>query len=167
VLISLLTAWVIVILYFSKYPLEDLDKVATVNMQNVRFFRLTILYAAFAFVISLIREVVKDMEDLEGDRKYGCRTMPIVWGLNATKVFVAVWLIVLIASLILLQLYVIQMGWWVNIGYSIVCILIPLFYVFNQLFKAKTAADFSHLSTVIKIVMLTGILSMVFFKINP
>ena len=28
----------------------------------------------------------KDMEDMEGDRRYGCKTMPIVWGLNATKV---------------------------------------------------------------------------------
>ncbi len=167
ILISMLTAWVIGVLYFSKYPLEDINKVVSPNMQNVRFFRLTVLYAAFAFIISLIREVVKDMEDLEGDRKYGCRTMPIVWGVNASKVFVAVWLIVLIAVLIILQLYVVQMGWWINIGYSLIFILLPLFYVFSKLFKAKTPTDYHHLSSVIKIIMLAGIISMVFFKINP
>ncbi|MFX8860325.1 UbiA family prenyltransferase, partial [Acinetobacter baumannii] len=81
--------------------------------------RLGIVFTSFAFVISIIREVVKDMEDMEGDRRYGCTTMPIVWGLNATKVFVAVWLIVLIAALTLLQVYALTFGWWLSIAYSL------------------------------------------------
>jgi 4-hydroxybenzoate polyprenyltransferase len=43
------------------------------------------VYTSFAFIISLIREVIKDMEDMDGDRKYGCRTMPIVWGLKCKQ----------------------------------------------------------------------------------
>ena len=62
-----------------------------------RFIRISILYAGFAFIISLIREVVKDMEDMDGDARYGCKTMPIVWGIPASKMFVAVWLVVLIS----------------------------------------------------------------------
>lgn len=164
ILISVLTAWVIGILYFSKYPLSGFPNSEYSYQQNVRFFRLSVLYAAFAFIISLIREVIKDMEDIEGDRRYGCRTMPIVWGLNVSKVFVSVWLIVLMATLIILQLYVIQLGWWMSIGYCIILILAPLFYVFRKLFKAQTAADFHHLSVVIKMLMFSGILSMLFFR---
>ena len=163
-LISLLTAWVIGILYFSKYPLNGFPNSNYSFSQNASFFRLSILYTGFAFVISLIREVVKDLEDIEGDRKYGCKTMPILWGVNASKVFISVWLIVLIATLFILQLYVIQLGWWWSILYCLVFIISPLIYVFKKLFLAKTAAHFHHLSVVIKFVMFTGILSMAFFR---
>ncbi len=167
ILISLLTAWVIGILYFSKYPLDAINTISQPNTQNVRFFRLTILYAAFAFVITLIREVIKDLEDVEGDRKYGCKTMPIIWGLNVSKTFVAVWMIVLIGTLVLLQLYVIQMGWWWSIGYCLLMIVIPLLFAFKKLFKANSAEDFHQLSNIIKFVMFSGIVSMVFFRIYP
>ncbi len=46
---------------------------------------LVILYAMFAFGISLIREIIKDMEDVRGDASHGCRTLPIVWGIPRTK----------------------------------------------------------------------------------
>jgi 4-hydroxybenzoate polyprenyltransferase len=164
VLISLMTAWVIGILYFSKYPLNNFPNSNYSSNQNVRFFRLSVLYAGFAFVISLIREVVKDLEDMEGDRKYGGRTMPIVWGVNASKVFISVWLIVLITTLIILQLYVIQLGWWFSILYCLILIIAPLIYVFKKMFSAHTPSDYHHLSIIIKMVMFTGILSMIFFR---
>jgi 4-hydroxybenzoate polyprenyltransferase len=163
VLISLLTAWVILILFFSKHPLH-IDSILEVHHDEVRFFRLTILYSAFAFIISLIREVVKDMEDIEGDRKYGCKTMPIVWGLNPSKVFVAVWMIVLIAVLCILQFYVLGLGWWQSALYCIVLIVFPLLVSLRLLFKANKPTDFHRISSIIKWVMFTGILSMVFFK---
>eukprot|EP01136_Pigoraptor_vietnamica_P045478 Opistho-1_new@23481 len=76
VLISVLTAWVILVIFFAKYPLS-IRSLLLADHNEIRFFRFAILYASFAFIISLIREVVKDMEDVEGDRKYGCRTMPM------------------------------------------------------------------------------------------
>jgi 4-hydroxybenzoate polyprenyltransferase len=165
-LISILTAWVLLILFFSKTPLQ-LNNVLASGEKEIRFFRLTILYASFAFIVSLIREVIKDVEDRVGDAKYGCRTIPIVWGLTATKVFVAVWLVVLISVLIILQLYVLPMGWWESMAYCLVAIIIPLVWVVIKLLTAQTEKDFGKLSTVIKIVMLTGILSMVFFRYYP
>ena len=164
IVISLLTAWVIVILYFSKYPLQ-MNNLLTIDHNEIRLFRFMIVYACFAFVISLIREVIKDMEDVDGDRKYGCRTMPIVWGVNASKVFVAVWLIVLIAALVILQLYVVPFGWWYSILYCILLIIMPLLWILVKLFSARTPKDFHTLSTVVKLVMFTGILSMIFFRI--
>ena len=162
VLISLLTAWVIGIIFLSKMNL-GLMRGEGDEILHVRFFRFAILYGGFAFIISLIREVIKDMEDMEGDRKYGCRTMPIVWGLNASKVFVAVWLIVLISALVILQIYVLQYGWWLSIVYCVLFIIVPLLWIFNKLFAANASQDFHILSSAIKIIMLTGILSMLFF----
>ncbi len=164
VLISLLTAWVILIIFFSKYPLH-IRSLLLVDRDEVRFFRFMVLYASFAFIISLIREVIKDMEDMEGDRKYGCRTMPILWGVNASKVFVAVWIVVLIAMVAVVQFYVLPFGWWHSAVYCIFFIIAPLIWIFQKLFRAQSSEDFHKLSSVIKLVMLTGILSMIFFKI--
>lgn len=162
IVISLLTAWTILILFFVK--LSPADALGSDNPANYKFFRFAFLYAGFAFIISLIREAIKDMEDLPGDEKNGCRTMPIVWGVNATKVYVAVWLIVLVALLVIIQVYVLQFRWWWPVGYTALLIIAPLIYVFIKLFKASEPAEFHHLSNLTKFVMLMGIFSMIFFR---
>ena len=162
IVISLLTAWVILIISFSEiriFPGSNITSLEEIN----KITRIGALYAAFAFIITLIREAIKDMEDLHGDLRYGCKTMPIVWGVNATKVYVAVWLIVLIASIAILQIYVIRFGWWWPVTYSGVFILLPLIYILARLRRAKSDRDFHHLSTWTKVVMFTGIVSMIFF----
>ena len=161
VIVSLLTAWTFFIIFFSKVSLAD--AVGAGNTNHYKFFRLTVLYAGFAFIISLIREAIKDMEDMEGDAKYGCKTMPIVWGLNATKVYVAVWLIVLIAVLIVVQVYILQFRWWLPIAYGIAAIIFPLMVVLFKLKKSVTVKHFHQLSAITKLVMFTGIASMIFF----
>ena len=161
IVIALLTAWTILIIFFSKISLAD--AFGNEDMAEHKFFRIAFLYAGFAFISTLIREAIKDMEDREGDEKYGCRTMPIVWGMNAAKVYVAVWLIALIAILVLVQVYVLQFRWWWPAVYSIALIILPLVYIFYRLFKANTAKDFHSLSNWTKLVMLTGIISMIFF----
>ena len=162
--ISLLTAWVILILCFSEsgylfYTAVDPD----LNAAHIKITRLGFLYAGFAFISSLVREAIKDMEDMIGDERYGCRTMPIVWGVNATKVYTAVWLIVLIAMLVMVQVYVLQFRWWVPVAYSILLVILPLLYILYHLYRATSATQFHHLSSMTKLVMFTGILSMIFF----
>jgi 4-hydroxybenzoate polyprenyltransferase len=161
-LIALLTAWVILVISISEF------RVITGNMPELtaainKITRLGFLYAGFAFISSLIREAIKDIEDLQGDEKYGCRTMPVVWGVNATKVYVAVWLIVIVALLIVLQVYVVQYQWWWPMVYSIVFIIAPFVYIFFRLRKARSSKDYHALSNWMKGVMLAGILSMIFF----
>ncbi len=161
IVISLLTAWTILIIFFSKVDLAD--AFGTGNTNQTKFFRLTVLYSGFAFIISLIREAIKDMEDMPGDSKYNCRTMPIVWGVNATKVYAAVWLVVLMAILVILQVYVLQFKWWLAIAYSIPAIIFPLLIILFRLRKSVSTQDFHQLSTMTKFVIFTGILSMLFF----
>ena len=161
IVISLLISWTILIVFFSKVSLADAFVAGDGN--QYKLFRITILYAGFAFIITLIREVIKDIEDMEGDAKYGCKTMPIVWGVNATKVYIAVWLIVLLAVLIIVMFYILQFQWWLPVAYAIATILFPLVVVLFKLKKSVTAQHFHKLSTITKLVMFTGILSMLFF----
>jgi 4-hydroxybenzoate polyprenyltransferase len=162
VIISLLTAWVILVLYMAEirpWSYGIFYKLLS------RLFKFAILYGGFAFMISLIREAIKDIEDMQGDERHGCRTMPIVWGVNAAKVFVATWIVVLIGSLVVIQFYVLQNGWWVILPYCAILIIAPLIWVLRGLYRASTPADYHRLSSYIKAVMLAGILSMIFIKI--
>lgn len=161
ILISLLTAWVILVVTWCENSYLINKKI---DLGGNKILRITFLYAGFAFIISLIREVIKDMEDIEGDRKYGCRTIPIAWGMNAAKIFASVWMVVLIAVLIIVQMYALHLGWWLSVAYCLLVIVAPLLWIFRQLFSARTPPDFHTLSSFIKLVMFTGILSMVFFR---
>ncbi len=162
ILISLLTAWVILIISISEMKFITANMPDSIEAVN-KITRLGFLYAAFAFISSLIREAIKDIEDMQGDAKYGCRTMPIAWGVNATKVYIAVWLVVIVALLIILQIYVWPYQWWWPMIYSVVFIMAPFAFIFLRLRMAKSKKDYHTLSNWTKLVMLTGILSMIFF----
>ena len=159
--ISLLTAWTILIIFFSKLSLADAT--GSNGVAHAQFFRISFLYAGFAFIISLIREAVKDLEDIPGDQKYGCRTLPIVWGVNAAKLYAMIWIIILLGLLLVLQFYVLQFRWWGLIAYSLTLVMAPLVHILIQLSKPLNTAHYHRLSNWTKLVMLTGILSMLFF----
>jgi 4-hydroxybenzoate polyprenyltransferase len=164
IVISALTAWVILVLLVAELPGwwtgELVDE--TEKFTVARLSRIGILYAGFAFILTLIREVIKDMEDIEGDRKEGCTTMPITWGTQASKVYTGVWMVVLIVSLVITQVYVIQFGWWLSATYVFGFVVLPLLLIFKKLPGAYTNQHFSELSRQVKWVMLLGILSMIF-----
>lgn len=167
ILISLLTAWTVWVVYLAEViPWWRLPAVTPLQtLALTKLLRLAALYAGFAFIISLVREVVKDIEDVEGDRRGGCRTMPIMWGIPVSKTFSAVWLVVLISILLIMQIYVVQFGWWLSVIYLLLLVVIPLCLVLRWLYFANTKAHYSRLSSWIKTIMLTGILSMLFFLI--
>src|SRR5688572_1506601 len=125
VIISLLTAWVVMVIGFVTHyrMITDIPYYGAENAS--RLLRFTFLYAGFAFIICLIREVVKDIEDMPGDAKYGCRTMPIVWGVHVSKVFAGTWLAVLTAALFIVFAYVLQFKWWLTAAYCLLFVIIP------------------------------------------
>jgi 4-hydroxybenzoate polyprenyltransferase len=164
IIISLLTGWVVLVLYVAISPIGL--QVPEGNQMNVltRVYKFAVLYGGFAFIISLIREVVKDIEDMEGDARYGCRTMPISWGVPVSKMFVTIWLVILIASLVIVQVYALQIRWWFSVLYSVVFIIVPLLMILRKLGPANRPGQFHEISTLTKLVMLTGILSMLFIN---
>ncbi len=119
---------------------------------------LTVIYALFAFFITLVREIIKDLEDLKGDDTFGCRTLPIVWGMRKTKSFI--YFLVAIFSLTVIVLHV-----WVAplpILFFGFFLFLPLVAAVGWLVRADTKRDFYQLSQFCKIIMLAGILSMAF-----
>jgi 4-hydroxybenzoate polyprenyltransferase len=163
VIISLLTSWVVLVLYVCEAGIgfHRLEGGQLTFVKSV--YKWAILYGGFAFMASLIREVVKDMEDMAGDARYGCRTMPIVWGLRSTKVFTAVWVIVLFFSVFAVAVYALMLSREMLALYLATAVMLPVASTGVKIHKAFTSADFAKLSRLLKIVMLTGILSMLFF----
>jgi 4-hydroxybenzoate polyprenyltransferase len=164
IVISLLTAWVVLVIYVCETRV-NFARLPPGHLAFIKFvFKAAVIYGGFAFIISLIREVVKDMEDIEGDARYQCKTMPIVWGIPATKLFVSVWMIVLAGALLIFFVYALQVGWWVMAGYVLLMVLMPVIVAFRKLLAAGNSAEYRKVSTLIKGIMLLGILSMIFFN---
>ncbi|MCH5721212.1 UbiA prenyltransferase family protein [Niabella hibiscisoli] len=75
------------------------------------------------------------------------------------------WLTILIIMLLVIQFYVLQFRWWWAVVYCFVAIVVPLLFIFTKLIKAQSTSDYHQLSSHTKMVMLTGILSMLLFYI--
>lgn len=114
---------------------------------------LILCYAVFAAFITLIREIIKDMEDLKGDLRFGCKTLPIVFGIAKTK-----WIIYAVSIIFMITVFFLirTVDTILPIGLSLVLILL-IFAVS----KADRIKDYNRLSTFCKFIMLAGILSMV------
>ncbi|MCS7003749.1 MAG: geranylgeranylglycerol-phosphate geranylgeranyltransferase [Cytophagales bacterium] len=115
-------------------------------------------FAAFSFLISLIREIIKDIEDIRGDMQFGCKTLPIVWGIRKTKALIYILLLILVFLMISLG-YVLQievMRWY------LILMILPLFYFVKKLYWADTKKAYHELSSLCKYIMLSGIVLMLF-----
>ncbi|MBF02216.1 MAG: prenyltransferase [Flavobacterium sp.] len=127
-----------------------------VQMKNA--FGVLFDYAVFAFIINFIREIVKDIEDTDGDYAVGIQTIPILLGKSRTSKLVSILIIVPI----LLLLYYINtnlLDYSYILLYGLLFIVGPLLYCMIKLWSGKTKEEFKHISTVLKIVLLFGILS--------
>lgn len=120
---------------------------------------LVVAFAAFAFAFTFIREVIKDLEDLKGDATFGCKTLPVLYGIRLTKTIIYIFS----------ALFVIGMGSaafvLVNakVGYFTFSLIFPLGFLSYRLYKADTVMHFNRLSNDCKIIMLLGIMSMLLF----
>jgi 4-hydroxybenzoate polyprenyltransferase len=129
-----------------------------INILYKPFHLLVLVYALFAFFITLVREIIKDLEDLKGDGTFGCKTLPIIWGVRRTKNF-AIFLLVLFFGLILtinFQVAPLPMTFFAGL------LLLPLLLLVIWLNRADTRKDFYQLSQFCKLIMIAGILSMAF-----
>lgn len=118
---------------------------------------LVFIYAVFSFFISLIREVVKDMEDIRGDEAHGCRTLPIIWGIRRTKTFLYSVIVVFV-----LTLFVMARALQNNLlTLLFLLLLIPIVLLVMRLYQADTRRDFKEISSLCKIIMLLGLITMI------
>lgn len=123
-------------------------------------FSILIDYAVFAFIVNFIREITKDLEDINGDYNQGMHTLPIILGVQRTaKVVFGLSFIPLVILLYYTNAYFAANNLYVATIYSLLTLVGPLLYFTIKSWTAKTKKDFRHLSLVLKMVLLFGILS--------
>lgn len=120
-------------------------------------------FSLFAFLSTIIREIIKDIEDFDGDKKYGSNTLPVVYGKSIAKKIAQAVAVLMMAILGFLQYQQIQSNDTTSFMYFLFAIQIPLGYIAFQLSKAQEKKEYSKLSTYTKLVMLSGIVYSLLF----
>lgn len=164
ILVSLALALsVIIVGLFDIIPATD-----QVNrFQMMLWLELLFDYAVFAFLLNFIREIIKDLEDINGDYNQGMRTLPIVLGVSRTAKVVAV--ITAIATVILLWYinnHLMNSGLYIATIYALVFLVSPLIFAVVKVWTATTQKEFHLLSNVIKAVIFFGILFILIVNLN-
>lgn len=118
-------------------------------------------YLFFAFTSSMMREVVKDLEDMEGDRQFGANTLPVMVGVQKTKIFASIWGILLMVIFLILMGILVYQNRVVSALIGLVLVLLPLSYSIFQLYLAKAKKDYHAISQLLKFVMLGGLIFLI------
>ena len=113
-------------------------------------FKITFIFALFAFITSLAREIIKDMEDYKGDKETGGKTMPISWGIPSSKL-TSFFLLIIAAILLMVVVYntfkanriIIS----VNNIYILLALIFPLVFLSIKTLMAQTSKQFKLYKT--------------------
>lgn len=159
----LLSFSVIIIGIFDLFPVTYEGNQPVMSL----FFKLLFDYAVFAFIINFIREIIKDMEDVNGDYNQGMSTLPIVLGVKRTGKIVFGLLLI---SIVILMWYLNSNLMESNLFFaSIYCLLLvigPLLFCLVKMWSAKSKKEFHLISSILKFVILFGILSILIINLN-
>ena len=167
-IIALFGALSIILLWLYEFFALRSDATSFITVYPL-FPRINLLmggYALFAFLTTLIREILKDIEDVEGDLKEGCNTLPIAYGSRISKQVVLV--LVLLTILILVAS---QMICWTHqlkmmAIYIVPTIQLPLLILVYRLIKADTKKDYHAISSLMKVIMVAGILGIQLINVH-
>ena len=164
IIVGLVTALTILLtLFFETRLIGVADELILKAAYDEMLIPSVFAYALFAFITTLIREIIKDIEDMEGDRQFDCKTVPVVFGVNAAKWMIAFLSVLLIALLALAQRYFFAEEQFLKISYILVALQLPVAAMIFSLVPAASKEDFAKLSEWMKVIMLFGILSMAVF----
>lgn len=160
IIISLLVASSILIV-----GLFELTPTLTPYNRNLQlsFFSIILDYALFAFIINLLREIAKDIEDINGDYKAGMNTLPIAIGRERSKNILAVLNFIPVFGIIyhvVSNLY----RYPIVVAFFLLCIIGPILFTCIKTFSLKTKQDATFISNMYKLVMFFGIVSLLLYK---
>lgn len=143
----------------------ELIPVMTLSNQQtqVLFLKVILDYALFAFSINLLREIAKDIEDIDGDYKAGMNTLPIAIGRERAKQVLTVLSFFPLAGIIVYVVFDLYKQ-PIAVGYFLLFIIGPLIYVSIKTFGASTKKEMHHISNMYKLIMLFGMLSLLLYK---
>ncbi|GIV27738.1 MAG: prenyltransferase [Bacteroidia bacterium] len=113
--------------------------------------------SAFAFFTTIIRELIKDIQDMEGDKEGGRNTIPVRWGLLPSKIIVFFLTFLLIIFLIPFNVYYILKNNFGAVIYNVIFLIIPSIILMILDVVIKDFRQFGWLSALMKLIMLTGV----------
>lgn len=152
------------IVFFCILMVAVFDVAPATNQYNLESQRsilnIVLLFGVFGFVLTFLREVVKDMEDIEGDKAIEARSIPIILGQRSAKRILITLTLLLMAAISLVSYYVYGEHKQVSI-YLTALVTLPLLYFIFRLSRAQHKTDFHKLSGILKVIMLLGILSVI------
>ena len=121
--------------------------------------KILLVYAGFSFLLTLIREIIKDVEDRKGDASQQYTTLAIVLGVNKSKKVIIS--LSLITGVLIFSSAIIAFGdQYLKLAIVMIAVLLPLLYLIYKVTNARATSSFSKVSLITKIIMLTGLLSM-------
>jgi len=162
VLISFLSAGVLTYpIFFDVLPRWPLD--ADDSGRQVAL--ILCIYFVFAFSVSLMRELIKDLQDIEGDKKVRLRTVPLAWGVGVARAMVIGLGSLISIGLIYILSNMIE-GDPFSASYLILFVFLPLLTSLYFVLKTKQASDYKWASKLLKLCMLFAILSIAIITIS-
>ena len=159
ILVALLTALVPLMVAVFEIPMlnETYRKILLTNQVNFMYvFYWVLAFAFFAFITNLIREIVKDMEDFEGDRAYGRNSLPVVLGRRSTKMVVVALIVVALVGLV--YAYFRHLGDHFTFIYFLLFLFFPFIFLIFKIIRSGKKEDFKLVSHILKAIMLVGVL---------
>jgi len=159
---QLLVGNVVVSALSAMIPLQVLlfERPLIENIENLTFLYATVIcFATFAFLLTMAREIIKDMEDFKGDFETGGKTMPVVWGIKASKAVTSIFVsnAMLLLVFIFFKLY--NKDFLLLAIYLFVCVFLPCAWLLFKLYRSHSKAEYGSLSLFVKFIMVTGVLS--------
>lgn len=152
---------ILLVLLFEFFHLRLIpDYFSTVINTLGGIFRLFLGYAVFAFLVSLFREIIKDMEDQKGDEQFGTKSLPSVIGVGWSKLVIVTLILITVALLAYVQLVIYLLGMFVLFWYFMVLVQLPSLTLIVAVLRAQRREEFHFASTMAKLIMFTGIGSM-------
>ncbi len=134
------------------------------HTEGYDFLKITFIgYAVFAFISTFFREIIKDIEDVQGDKAGNCRTLPVVIGVERSKKWAFVVGLIFL-SLVIFFSFILR-GDWVKISILNLTISLPIIYALFLLIKSHKKEDFSFLSKLAKFIMLSGLVFILIMKL--
>lgn len=161
-IIALLSSMVILIVWLFEFFMlvKSGNDFVSVISQLGGLNKYVFAYALFAFMLSMIREVLKDIQDMKGDMATGFRTIPVVWGVGAARTYSSILIIITIALLGSAQWFLYSKDMIMPFWYLCIAVQSLFVYLLIQVLRTKDAGAYGFLSNTAKIIMLAGILSM-------
>lgn len=165
-IIALVSSLVVLMVWLFEFFAMPGKGIFIVNQAELTWVNRCILFVAgFSFMLTLVRELIKDMEDIEGDRRYGCRTLPVVLGIRNVKWITVALLVLSMIVMALVQRHLFAVHLDLTTYYFFV-LQFMMGYAIFFLAKSKEKADFEALSQLARIMMVAGILALQIYYID-